>query len=49
MRDQVKLVCSECGEENYYTKKNKKLHPERMQMKKYCSRERKVAIHKEKK
>lgn len=49
MRDLVKLVCTECGEENYHTDKNKKAHPERMEMKKYCPRERKYTIHREKK
>ena len=28
MREQVKLVCTECKEENYDTSKNKKLNPE---------------------
>lgn len=48
MRDKVKLVCTECGEENYYTDKNKKNTPDRLEMKKYCPRERKVTLHREK-
>ena len=29
MRDLVRLICTECKEENYYTDKNKKLNPEK--------------------
>mgnify|MGYP002706743625 FL=1 len=49
MRDLVRLVCEECKEENYYTDKNKRLNPERIEFKKYCPRCRKHTIHKEKK
>ncbi len=49
MREQVKLVCTECKEENYDTNKNKKLNPERLEMKKYCPRCRRHTNHKEKK
>lgn len=48
MRTQVKLVCSECGDENYYTTKNKKNTPDKLQLRKYCPRLRKVTLHKEK-
>ena len=36
-RVQVVLACAECGDRNYTTTKNKKLHPERMEVKKYCA------------
>lgn len=49
MRDLVRLICEECREENYYTDKNKRLNPERIEFKKYCPRCRKHTIHKEKK
>lgn len=49
MRDLVRLICEECKEENYYTDKNKRLNPERIEFKKYCPRCRKHTIHKEKK
>ena len=49
MRDLVKLICSECKNENYYTDKNKKTTPERMEIKKYCPFCRKHTVHKEKK
>ncbi len=48
-RDLVRLICTECKEENYYTDKNKKLNPERIEMKKYCPRCNKHQIHREKK
>jgi len=43
----VTLACTECGERNYTTIKNKKAHPERMEMMKYCPRLRKPTLHKE--
>ena len=49
MRDLVKLICSECKNENYYTDKNKKTTPERLEIKKYCPHCRKHTSHKEKK
>ena len=49
MRDLVKLVCEEWKNENYYTDKNKKLNPERIEFKKYCPKCKKHTIHKEKK
>ena len=49
MRDLVKLVCADCKNENYYTDKNKKTTPERMEIKKYCPHCRKHTVHKEKK
>jgi len=48
-RDFVKLVCTECGNENYHTTKNKKKHPEKLEQKKFCSTDRKYTTHKEKK
>ncbi|MBQ1288862.1 MAG: 50S ribosomal protein L33 [Erysipelotrichaceae bacterium] len=49
MRDDTILRCSECGEENYISTRNKKKHPEKLEIKKYCSRCRKMTVHKEKK
>ncbi|MFA6617285.1 MAG: 50S ribosomal protein L33 [Bacilli bacterium] len=49
MRDSVMLKCTVCGEENYLTSRNKKNVPERLELNKYCSRCKKVTIHKEKK
>lgn len=48
-REQVILKCTECGEENYLSSRNKKLHPDRMETQKYCKVCRKKTLHKEKK
>lgn len=48
-RDQVILKCSECGEHNYITTRNKKTHPNKMEIKKFCSRCNKETLHKESK
>ena len=48
-RDHFTLKCTECGEENYIANKNKKEHPERMEIKKYCWKSKKHTVHKEKK
>ncbi|MGN0483758.1 MAG: 50S ribosomal protein L33 [Lachnospiraceae bacterium] len=46
-RVKITLACTECGDRNYTTTKNKKLHPERMEVMKYCPRLRKRTLHKE--
>ena len=46
-RVKVTLVCTECKERNYITMKSKVNDRERLEMKKYCSRERKHTVHKE--
>ena len=38
MRDTIILACTECKERNYNKTKNKRLHPERVEYKKYCPR-----------
>ncbi len=48
-RDNIIFVCTECREENYISTKSKKLNPERIEKKKYCSRCNKPTVHKEKK
>ena len=49
MRTQIILKCTECKEENYSTTRNKKLHPDRMDVKKYCPKCQKQTVHREKK
>ena len=49
MRENITLKCVECGEENYIGKKNKKLHPDRVEYKKYCPRCNAKRVHREKK
>ena len=48
-RISLTLKCTECGEENYLTEKNKKHKPDRLEMNKYCPRCKKVTLHREKK
>lgn len=49
MRENITYKCTVCGEENYIGTKNKRTHPERQTIKKYCPRCRKKTEHKEKK
>jgi large subunit ribosomal protein L33 len=46
-RDKIILGCTECKSRNYFTTKNKRLHPERVEWKKYCPRCNKHQLHKE--
>ncbi|MCH8928433.1 MAG: 50S ribosomal protein L33 [Candidatus Marinimicrobia bacterium] len=36
MRDKITLECTVCNHRNYDTTKNKSLHPDRVEHKKYC-------------
>ena len=47
MRVNITLVCTECKERNYLSNKNKRNNPDRLEVKKYCPRERKVTLHRE--
>ncbi|CAM4270829.1 50S ribosomal protein L33 [Paenibacillus xylanexedens] len=47
MRVIVTLACTECGDRNYTTTKDKRNHPERLEMKKYSPRLKKMTIHRE--
>ncbi|OPX31893.1 MAG: 50S ribosomal protein L33 [Gemmatimonadaceae bacterium 4484_173] len=47
MRIIVTLACTECKRRNYTTTKNKRTHPERMELKKYCRFCRKHTLHRE--
>ncbi|MCF7869808.1 MAG: 50S ribosomal protein L33 [Candidatus Omnitrophica bacterium] len=47
MRELIALRCTSCKRKNYYTTKNKRLHPEKFSIKKYCRFERKHILHKE--
>ena len=46
-RDKIILACTVCEERNYHTTKNKRLHPDRVEFKKYCRWCRKHTKHKE--
>ena len=49
MRENIIYRCNECGEENYIGTKDKKKHPDRVEIQKYCKRCQKKTAHKEKK
>ena len=46
-RELVILACEECKRRNYVTTKNKRLTPNRLEIKKFCRSERKHTLHKE--
>ena len=46
-RERVVLACGECKQRNYDTTKNKRLHPERVEFRKYCRFCNKHTLHKE--
>ncbi len=48
-RVKITLVCTECKQRNYDTKKNKKNDPDRLELNKYCKFCRKHTLHKESK
>ena len=47
MRTKITLECTECKQRNYNTTKEKKNHPDRMEIKKYCRFCKTHTLHKE--
>ena len=47
MRLNINLECTECKERNYLSKKNKRNNPDRLELKKYSPKLRKVCVFKE--
>lgn len=47
MQEKVILTCNVCLSRNYSTKKNKKTHTERLELKKYCKKCEAHTLHKE--
>ena len=47
MRTKITLACTECKQRNYNTTKEKKNHPDRMEIKKYCRFCKTHTLHKE--
>ncbi len=47
MRVKIILACTECKNRNYFTTKDKKAHPDRMELMKYCPFCRKHTLHRE--
>jgi large subunit ribosomal protein L33 len=48
-RDKVILECTECRNRNFFTDKNKRKHPERVERRKYCPNCDSHKLHKESK
>ncbi len=46
-RELITLGCTECKRRNYTTTKNKKLSTERLEIKKFCSFDKKRTVHRE--
>nr|WP_220456813.1 50S ribosomal protein L33 [Changpingibacter yushuensis] len=47
VRPKITLACEECKERNYITKKNRRNTPDRLELKKFCSRCNKSTTHRE--
>jgi len=47
VRTKITLECTECQHRNYNLTKEKRNHPERMEIRKYCPFCRKHTLHKE--
>ncbi|MCX7661702.1 MAG: 50S ribosomal protein L33 [Candidatus Omnitrophica bacterium] len=47
MREIITLECSSCKNRNYTTTKNKKKHPEKLELNKFCKFCKKHTLHKE--
>jgi large subunit ribosomal protein L33 len=47
VRDIITLACTACQRRNYATTKNKRTHPDRLELKKYCRFCKKHVPHKE--
>jgi large subunit ribosomal protein L33 len=47
VRDIIIVACTECKQRNYSMTKNKKLHTDRMELKKYCKFCRAHTLHRE--
>ncbi|MEX2529059.1 MAG: 50S ribosomal protein L33 [Gemmatimonadota bacterium] len=46
-RDKITLACQKCEQRNYHLTKNKRLHPERVEYRKFCPVCREHLAHKE--
>ena len=47
MRVKITLQCIETGDRNYITTRNKRNHPERLELKKYSPRLKRYTLHRE--
>ncbi len=47
VRPKITLACQECKRRNYITRKNRRNDPDRLELKKFCSRDRRHTVHRE--
>jgi large subunit ribosomal protein L33 len=47
VRPKITLACTECRERNYWTRKNRRNDPDRLELKKFCPRCRTHRLHRE--
>ena len=47
IRPKITLACVECKERNYITRKNRRNDPDRLELKKYCRREKRHTVNRE--
>ncbi|WP_099974971.1 MULTISPECIES: 50S ribosomal protein L33 [Lactobacillaceae] len=47
MRVNITMECTSCKERTYLTNKSKRNNPDRLELQKYCPRERVVTLHRE--
>ncbi|MBD1372383.1 50S ribosomal protein L33 [Hazenella sp. IB182357] len=47
MRVNITMACTDCRDRNYALTKNKRKHPDRMELRKYCPRCNAHTVHRE--
>ena len=47
VRPKITLACEVCKHRNYITKKNRRNDPDRLELKKYCPKDRRHTVHRE--
>jgi len=47
IRPKITLACQECKNRNYITRKNRRNDPDRLELMKYCPKDRKHTVHRE--
>ena len=47
VRPKITWACTECKEHNYCTKKNRRNDPDRLDLKKFCPRDKRHTLHRE--
>jgi large subunit ribosomal protein L33 len=46
-RPKITLACQECKNRNYITRKNRRIDPDRLKLRKFCPKDRKHTVHRE--